>query len=426
MLLNELKSSGLYDATDHIDFCIVSDSTIDTSFQLPKTSCLFMGNIHQYERPTLLHLRKLADADEEEVMYWYIHTKGLRWFGTDRESNVIDWINLLLYWNIVQWRRAIVALETHDTYGCNQYSDSKNPSHYSGNFWWSKSTHLKTLPVSIGPAYNDPEYWVITPATKMYCVFKSGLEGMGHYYNRYPSSIYRSTDLDASNNIRQMQITIVSGHYPTDVQYAQATRRSVAAYAARHGYAFYYDDSPVDEDKRATNELHFRRCVSLQKASVLFPNTTWFVWLDSDVFVNRPTVRIEECIDLTDGDIFYHLFHEHPWSFPINTGVKFVNAKALQYEELVYSMRNTPPWNEFPWEQKVMAEYIIPRIPNKCVIHDPYVLNYLLYQPRPHHNDPAEGLFIHMCARSREQRNRIMEIFENETRIMSAHEDPSI
>ena len=193
MILDNLKESGLYDATDSIDFCVVTNGEIDTTLQLPKSSYMLMGPTHLYERPTLLHLRNLAETDKEEVYYWYVHTKGLRWFGTEKESNVIDWINLLIYWNITQWKRAVASLtEGYETYGCNEHKDSVNPRHYSGNFWWSKSSHLKTLPATIGPEYNDPEFWSINTNTKWYCVFRSGLEGMGHYSSRYPPSKYQS------------------------------------------------------------------------------------------------------------------------------------------------------------------------------------------------------------------------------------------
>lgn len=223
-----------------------------------------------------------------------------------------------------------------------------------------------------------------------------------------------------------MQIVLVSGHYPTDIPYTQATRRSVEAYAKRHGYEFYYDDSPVEESQQQKHELHYRRCLTLQKAGEAFPAADWFVWLDSDVFVNRPNTPLQDCLDLTNMDILYHLFHEKPWLFPLNTGVKFVNAKALQYEKEMYSMRNTPPWNEFPFEQKTTVEYLVPKIANRVMIHDPYVLNYILYQVRPTHNDPSEAVFVHMCARTPEQRNKIMEIFEKENRVMHVSEDPTI
>jgi len=187
MLLSELRKSGLYDATEHIYFCIVTDGPADTSFVLPKSRCMYMGAPPVYERSTLLYTRSLAEADEEDVFYWYLHTKGIRWFGTERELNVIDWIQLLLYWNVTQWKTAVHALQQgYDTYGCNQTYDPVN--HYSGNFWWATSRYLKRLPATIGSEYNDPEFWIMQSSPRWFCVFRSGLEGMGHYFNRYPLS----------------------------------------------------------------------------------------------------------------------------------------------------------------------------------------------------------------------------------------------
>jgi hypothetical protein len=147
------------------------------------------------------------------------------------------------------------------------------------------------------------------------------------------------------------------------------------------------------------------------------------------VFVNQKELRVEDCIDLSDNNILYHFFHEHPWDFPINTGVKIVNKKALKenIDLEIFSRRNTPPWNQFPWEQKVMAEWFIPNNPSKYKIHDPYVLNYILYQKiTKDKHSPIKALFIHMCARTTEQRNKIMNVFENENRIMNYQEYQTI
>ena len=223
-----------------------------------------------------------------------------------------------------------------------------------------------------------------------------------------------------------MQIVFVSGHYPSDTHFARSTRRSFEQYTKRHGYGFYYDDSSPSPAFRAKHELHYRRCIIFQKAAATFPNADWYIWVDSDVFVNKPDMRIEDCIDLTDKNILYHLFHEKPWSFPINTGVKIVNRIAIPIESTIYTMRNTPPWNEFPYEQKITAEYVIPKIQGQYKIHDPYLLNYILYQIRDTHNDPTQAVFIHLCTRTTDQRNKIMHIFETENRIMDQSEDSTI
>ena len=90
----------------------------------------------------------------------------------------------------------------------------------------------------------------------------------------------------------------------------------------------------------------------------------------------------------------------------INKMSKFVNKKALQYEEMVWSLRNTYPWNTFPYEQKTIYEHILPQIPNQYIIHDPYILNCII---RAYPDKVANALFVHMCGTSEEDRNKIME-----------------
>jgi hypothetical protein len=190
MLYKELISSSLYDMAEHITICVVADTTPDLNFiNMPKIEIKHVGSNRDYERPALLAMQKDAIDSQEEIYYWYIHTKGLRWFGTPKEQNVVDWINLLLYWNIEQWKQAIVYLNKgYDIYGCNQ-TDIPVP-HYSGNFWWARSSYLKKLPTNIGPSYNDPEFWLFLSNPKYYCIFRSGLEGMGHYDNRFQTYRY--------------------------------------------------------------------------------------------------------------------------------------------------------------------------------------------------------------------------------------------
>lgn len=191
ILMKSIMSSGLYDASESIDFCVLSpQGVVDALPQLPKTRIHWMGTPALYERPTLLHLRSKAVNDADPVYYWYVHTKGLRWFGTEREQPVLDWIQLLLYWNVDKWKKAVTELDTgFDVYGCNQTDVPIN--HYSGNFWWSTSSYLKTLPDTIGDGYNDPEFWIMRSNPKWACAFRSGLEGMGHYFNRYSPILYK-------------------------------------------------------------------------------------------------------------------------------------------------------------------------------------------------------------------------------------------
>ena len=189
MLMSQLKTHGLYEKTTEIRCGIVNNHGIlidDERLHDPKIKIIYIGKSSEYERPTLLHMHKQSFHDDPSTLYYYLHTKGLRHFGTKREKNVIDWINLMLYWNIERWNLAINALNIYDTYGCNM-----KDNHYSGNFWWAKLSHIKSLPNIIGDGYTDPEIWILKTYGNPFCIFRSGLEGMGHYSKRYPESNYR-------------------------------------------------------------------------------------------------------------------------------------------------------------------------------------------------------------------------------------------
>lgn len=207
----------------------------------------------------------------------------------------------------------------------------------------------------------------------------------------------------ASRRIKGSQITLVSGHWPLDVYFARQTRSSIETYAKQHGYGLFYSEQPPQDS--SVRGLHYERCNILQKAGEMFPDSTWFVWLDTDVFVHRTDLRIESQLDLEDDRFLYHLFHEQPREYPINTGVKFVHRDALVHEKALYEIKNSPPWNEWPYEQKAMVEYLLPRIPGRYSINDPRVLNRIVFD---HPFDLNDSIFLHLCGTPTLTRNIIM------------------
>jgi len=194
MIIKEVKESGLYDVTSEIRCGIISDEgCVISDFRLndPKIKIVVLGHSSLYERPTLLHMRRSSETDPPNTSYWYVHTKGLRHFGTETEENVIDWINLLLYWNINKWRIALKSLLSYDIYGCNGYQRKNiTPLHYSGNFWWANSSYIKTLPDFIGKSYLDPEFWVCARDPKMCNIYTNHLAGGRNYRRRLEKHCY--------------------------------------------------------------------------------------------------------------------------------------------------------------------------------------------------------------------------------------------
>ena len=186
LLMTEIETSGLWNASETIDLVILTDGAPEIIVVDPKVTCIYAGQSDQYERPTLLHLRDLALKDTEDVAYWYMHTKGVRHWGLRGEENILDWISMMLYWNTTRWKKAVAMLENgYDTYGCNLRAQPH--AHSRGNFWWAKSSHLKTLPSTIGPIYEDPEFWVLSSPAKPFNVHNSKTD---HYNMQYPSSVY--------------------------------------------------------------------------------------------------------------------------------------------------------------------------------------------------------------------------------------------
>ena len=191
LLINTIKISNLYNNTNEIRISIVNNKGqyVDNErFNDIKFKIINGGLSKYYERPTLLHMRKYSEIDNNNTLYWYLHTKGITHFGTKKENNVLDWIKLMLYWNIEYWQFAVYKLlHKYDTYGCNAIKNV----HYSGNFWWATAKHIKRLPKYIKPYYTAPEDWIFLVKNNMYNVYSSGLQGKGHYFNLYNEDKYR-------------------------------------------------------------------------------------------------------------------------------------------------------------------------------------------------------------------------------------------
>jgi hypothetical protein len=186
MIMNSIKESGLYNQVKEIRVGIVNNqATIiqDKRFDDPKIVIIGHGPCRLYERLTLHSMRQ--HAEKENCQYWYAHTKGISHFDniSGKKDFVIDWIKLMIYWNFKQWRIASNSLLKHDAYGCEYTS---NPTrHFSGNFWWSNSQYVKTLPNIIGSNYCDTEFWILNRYDNNICnIFSSGLDGGDHYSHK--------------------------------------------------------------------------------------------------------------------------------------------------------------------------------------------------------------------------------------------------
>jgi hypothetical protein len=185
-IIDALKESGLYDRCQEIRLGVVNDQDAiidEPAFHDPKISTVFYNHCSLYERATLSHMRD--KSENENCQYLYLHSKGLKVLnGNDQHAKncVMDWVDLMIYWNIHQWRLATEKLFKNDIYGCEFFRNPK--PHYSGNFWWANSQYIRTLPKEIGNDYLDPEFWICKRHRPLvHNVYSTGLPGGGDLYS---------------------------------------------------------------------------------------------------------------------------------------------------------------------------------------------------------------------------------------------------
>jgi hypothetical protein len=117
-------------------------------------------NIDLYEIPTLQYLH--THSQKEDFITWYIHTKGV-FSGHTRKKyiNVIkNWRKMMEYFVIEKHQTCLNQIQSPECDACGTearycgfpieetLTTSYSPPayHFAGNFWWSKSSHIKTLP----------------------------------------------------------------------------------------------------------------------------------------------------------------------------------------------------------------------------------------------------------------------------------------
>ena len=207
--LTLLFSSGLIHNAEFFFYCNYDES----SFQWMKDILVNYPNVHfknvngkphEWEMPTLIELKQYCDNTTEECAILYIHHKGVSHSDdAEKHQRIVDWRQMLEYFTIEQWEECVAKLEEYDTVGAN-FRTIPWP-HYSGNFWWARSSYIKQLPPLVRPVawsnasqfgtYTngwpckyDAEVWVGMAYPKWFCMHSSNID---HYVERYPASKYR-------------------------------------------------------------------------------------------------------------------------------------------------------------------------------------------------------------------------------------------
>lgn len=206
-LISRIEGSDLYDAVKEIKFVVNGDiSLIDTSKLRSKYNVIHLApDAKEYEYPTLNMVWNDALRDEE-ITLLYLHTKGITHPGS---KQVQDWTNYIAYFNINRWKERLndLHIKKYDCSGTNLQGDhfyntekGETPLHYSGNFWWTKGSHLVTLhspyahkELLLAPYINNyinAEMWIASNKNGKY--FNAFTSNVNHYLSEFPRELYES------------------------------------------------------------------------------------------------------------------------------------------------------------------------------------------------------------------------------------------
>ena len=205
-LIDEINNSELYEKCNNIFLVFNGDKNI-INFDLNKDKYIHIDandNIYKCEFPTLELIWKHSHLNDAKILY--IHTKGVT---KPNNQNIIDWTDYLSYFNIRKWKDRIKELEESDCTGVNltgnpndinenpsTWGYGKAPLHYSGNFWWSKSSHIIKLnnPIEWLPCDNYlkwrimAEMWLCQIEGNYKNAFSSNIN---HYIEQYKKESYK-------------------------------------------------------------------------------------------------------------------------------------------------------------------------------------------------------------------------------------------
>lgn len=205
-MLNRIETSGLAENCDCLNFCISGDEKL-LDVALPKGSKVHI-NKNDYEFDTI-HLL-WEECQQEDMNVCYLHTKGVSWKGW---VTVEDWRKYMSHFVIDRWEDRVNNLKEYDCTGVNLHGTHENyktppetwgpsgifgaPLHYSGNFWWSKSSHIRKISDIYKWHHFDGnhkkwkmlcEMWLCQPEdSKYHCAWTTDLN---HYKSRYTEDKY--------------------------------------------------------------------------------------------------------------------------------------------------------------------------------------------------------------------------------------------
>lgn len=174
--LNEILDFLIQNNTiNKFDMIIINNIGIEIGeeYEYSKLPNVYIQNYssetNNFEIDTLKILSLFSKYLISNTKILYMHTKGISYDLNDITNSVInDWTNLMLNFLASQYTfdYCIHLLDTQtDNVGINYIQTDfygNNRPHWGGNFWWSKSFHIKNLSVLNLKTKEDAEWFILS------------------------------------------------------------------------------------------------------------------------------------------------------------------------------------------------------------------------------------------------------------------------
>jgi hypothetical protein len=200
-----IASSGLIDKIDKIYLTYLGKDRAEIQWLLDKHPKITLQNFHEdikhYERLCLMSLLDYSKNTEANILY--IHAKGV---SRPDNPHIQDWRRMMEHFLIHRHERCLELIKDYDALGilvCNsgngeRITNENHKFHFSGNFWWSKTSYLRNLPSLYQSHINDLshncrwwlcETWLLHayPNVKMLELYK---DANVHFYKFSPDLKY--------------------------------------------------------------------------------------------------------------------------------------------------------------------------------------------------------------------------------------------
>ena len=159
--------SGILDDDECRTFTVVftgeeqSINELKAIFKHPKILFSFKSDdvkSHEYHGINEIQKLSVKYCDDKHL---YFHSKGIT-----RNGAAADWVEYLEFFNIHNYKTCLDKLDQCDVVGTEYLGPPKNKHHMSGNFWWTKSSHLHKLVVPPKDAPRHQFEWFILNTKK--------------------------------------------------------------------------------------------------------------------------------------------------------------------------------------------------------------------------------------------------------------------